>query len=64
MRKPAEGYKKINASDLGKAFQIKVSREVGRETEEVLKGFMDYHINRPVRSLKFLRELERTGVIK
>ena len=54
--------RKIQASSLEKAFKIKVSKEVGRETEEALRRFLSFHINRPIRSLKFLSELEKIGV--
>jgi len=55
--------RKIQTSDLARSFQIKVSKEVGRETEELLKRFLGFHINRPIKSMKFLGELEKIGVI-
>ncbi len=53
---------KIQLSDMAKTARIKVSKEVGRETEEALKRFLQYYINRPVRSLKFLEELQKVGI--
>ncbi len=53
---------KIKTCDLEKTSRIKVSKEVGRELEEVLKRFMQYHIARPVKSLTFLKELQKIGV--
>ncbi len=55
--------RRIKASDIEKTSRIKVSREVGKETELVLQRFMAYYINRPIRSMKFLRRLEKEGVI-
>ena len=55
--------RKIQESDMARTAGIKVSREVGRETEEVLKRFLKYHINRPVKSLGFLGELHKIGVV-
>ncbi|MFQ5952703.1 MAG: DNA repair protein RecO [Candidatus Omnitrophota bacterium] len=54
--------RKIIASPVVKTAQIKVSREVGKETEKLLKRFVQYHIARPVRSLKFLSHLEKAGI--
>ncbi|MFH1665465.1 MAG: DNA repair protein RecO [Candidatus Omnitrophota bacterium] len=53
----------IQKSDLARTSRIKVSREVGRETEDVLRMFLDYQIGRPLKSLKFLEQIEKTGVI-
>jgi len=49
--------KKIQETDISKTQHIKVSREVGEETENVLKKFLKHHINYPLKSLKFLEEL-------
>jgi DNA repair protein RecO (recombination protein O) len=51
--------RKIQESSFGRIAQIKVSKEVGRQTEKVLGMFVQYHINRPVRSLDFLRKVEK-----
>jgi len=55
---------KIQSSDIAGTSRIKVSREVGRETEKILKSFLGYHIGRPVKSLKFLEQLQKTGIVK
>ena len=54
---------KILESPIQKTQQIKVSKEVGEEAEEVLRTFIGYHINRPIKSLKFLGDLNKAGVI-
>ena len=53
---------KIQTSDLEKTSRIKVSKEVGRQLEGVLRKFMQYHIDRDVKSLKFLKELQKVGI--
>lgn len=55
--------RKIQTSDLKRTSSIKVSKEVGIETEKVLKRFMQYYISRPIKSLKFLGQLERSGIV-
>ena len=55
--------RKIQLSELPKTSRIKVSRDVGKETEDILKRFLQYHINRPVKSLKFLRQLQDEGIV-
>ncbi|MGD2278711.1 MAG: DNA repair protein RecO [Candidatus Omnitrophota bacterium] len=54
--------RKILASPMSMTSRIKVSREVGKETERVLKRFVRYHVARPVKSLKFLGHLEKAGI--
>jgi len=54
--------KKIQSSDLDKAWRIKVSKEVGEETEEVLRKFIEYHINSPIKTVKFFNSLESVGI--
>ena len=49
--------KKIQESETKKLANIKVSREVGEEAERVLLEFIAYHINRPIKSLKFLEKI-------
>ncbi len=49
---------KILQSPFEKLAQIKVSKEVGGEIEEVLEGFIRFHITRTIKSLKFLKEIE------
>lgn len=55
--------RKIQKSELARTSLIKVTREVGKETEEVLKRFLRYHINRPMKSLAFLEQLRRVGIV-
>lgn len=55
--------RKIQQSDLEKTAHIKVSREVGRETELILKRFLAYHLGRPMKSLKFLEKMEKAGIV-
>jgi DNA repair protein RecO (recombination protein O) len=55
--------RKIQQSDFDKTSHIKVSREVGRETERILKRFMAYHLGRPMKSLKFLEKMEKAGIV-
>lgn len=56
--------RKILSSDMDKAARIKVSREVGMETEEILGRFLKYHVGRPVKSLAFLEKLKKQGIIQ
>jgi len=53
--------KKIQETDMDKTLHIKVSRDVGMETERVLKQFLKYHINRETKSLKFLKMIEKSN---
>lgn len=55
--------RKIASLPLSRTGQIKVAREVGMETEKALKMFMPYHIGRQVKSMKFLEEMERGGIL-
>jgi DNA repair protein RecO (recombination protein O) len=54
--------RKIIESPIAKTSQIKVSKEVGKETEKILERFIRYHINRPIKSLRFLGQLKREGI--
>ena len=51
--------RKIQESELSKTSRVKVSKEVGQESELVLKGFMQYHVSKPMKSLRLLGDLER-----
>lgn len=53
---------KIRTSEFAKIAQVKVSREVGRETEEVLRQFLNYHIGKPLKSLAFLGQIKKAGI--
>ena len=54
--------RKVQSSSFDKVQQVKVSKEVGAETERVLKKFIEFHINRRVKSLNFLKDLKKVGV--
>jgi DNA repair protein RecO (recombination protein O) len=56
--------RKIQENDIRKTGQFKVTREVGIETQKILNSFVGFHINRPMRTMKFLGEMEKAGVIK
>lgn len=43
-----------------KVERIKVANAVGKELESILRKFLDYHIERRLKSLEFLREIEKT----
>lgn len=55
--------KKIQSSEISKLSGIKVSGEVGRQIEEILKRFLQYHIGKPIKTLKFMRGLKSVGVV-
>jgi DNA repair protein RecO (recombination protein O) len=55
--------RKVQSSSFDRIQQVKVSREVGAETEKVLKRFMEFHINRRLKSLNFLKDLKKVGAI-
>ncbi|MDP8259297.1 MAG: DNA repair protein RecO [Candidatus Aadella gelida] len=55
--------KKIGRTSIEKSAAVKVSKEVGKEAEIVLREFIKYHINRPIKSTKFLRQLELEKII-
>jgi DNA repair protein RecO (recombination protein O) len=55
---------KIRSSEFALTARIKVSREVGKETEEVLRQFLNYHIGRPLKSLAFLGQLRKAGIAR
>lgn len=49
----------IRALPFEKVKRIKVAREVGKELEEILRKFLDYHIERRLKTVEFLREIEK-----
>ncbi|MBD3426293.1 MAG: DNA repair protein RecO [Candidatus Omnitrophica bacterium] len=55
--------RKIQSSEIDRLAHIKVSSQVGRETERILKSFMAYHLGRQMRSLKFLETLQKERII-
>lgn len=48
----------IRACQFETAARIKVSREVGKELEMTLRRFLDYHIERRLKTLSFLNAIE------
>ena len=48
---------KVMESDMDKISRIKVSREVGRDLEQILDRFLGFHIDRRFKSIKFMREV-------
>lgn len=49
----------IMVSPFEKVARVKVSADVGRELESILRRFLDYHIERRLRSVQFLKEIEK-----
>ncbi|MDP2929448.1 MAG: DNA repair protein RecO [Candidatus Omnitrophota bacterium] len=43
-----------------KVARIKVANAVGRELESTLRKFLDYHIERRLKSLEFIKEIEKS----
>ena len=56
--------KKIRGMPFSRTQQIKVSKEVGIEAEKVLRSFTTYHVGHQMKSISFLRELEKNGVVR
>lgn len=42
-----------------KVANVKVSAKVGEELEEILRNFLDYHIERRLKTVGFIKEIER-----
>lgn len=51
--------RKIHSLPFSKTQHVKVSKGVGQETEKILKRFMQYHIGRETKSMKFLEDMEK-----
>jgi DNA repair protein RecO (recombination protein O) len=49
----------IQNSPFDKIDRVKVAQEVGKELELVLRKFLDYHIERRLKTVEFLKEIER-----
>jgi DNA repair protein RecO (recombination protein O) len=45
-----------------KMANIKVSKDVGKETERILSRLIKFHIGRQMKSLNFLKHLEKAGI--
>jgi DNA repair protein RecO (recombination protein O) len=48
----------VLSSPFEKAARIKVAMAVGKELETVLRRFLDYHIERRLKTVQFIREIE------
>lgn len=49
----------IRSSPFEKVERIKVAAKVGEELESILRKFLDYHIERRLKTLEFLKEIEK-----
>lgn len=49
----------IRSSPFEKVARVKVAMQVGQELERILRKFLDYHIERRLKTLEFLKEVER-----
>ncbi|MDD5422950.1 MAG: DNA repair protein RecO [Candidatus Omnitrophota bacterium] len=49
----------IRSSPFERVARVKVAAEVGKELESMLRKFLDYHIERRLKSLEFIKEIER-----
>jgi len=56
--------RKIRGMPFSKTARIKVSRDVGKETEVSLKKFIQYYIGRQAKSMKFLEEIEKKKILQ
>ncbi|MDD4956592.1 MAG: DNA repair protein RecO [Candidatus Omnitrophica bacterium] len=50
--------------DIERTGHIKVSREVGREMEGILKAFISFHVGRQARSMRFIEHLQARGIVQ
>jgi len=55
---------KVRGIPFSKTQRIKVSKSVGMETERILRSFTGYHIGREMKSIAFLGELKKKGIIR
>jgi len=55
--------RKVQRSDMSLLSRIKVSKDVGMESERILVAFLKYRVNRPIRSLVFMQKLDKWGVL-
>ena len=49
----------IRLSAFERIARVKVVNTVGRELESILRAFLDYHIERRLKSLQFLKEIDK-----
>jgi DNA repair protein RecO (recombination protein O) len=57
-------FKKIRSVPISRTAQIKLGGSMETEAEAVLGDFVRYHVGGNIRSLEFIRELERKGIIR
>lgn len=50
----------VLSSPFDRASRVKVAMPVGKELESILRKFLDYHIERRLKTVQFIREIERT----
>ena len=50
----------IRGSSFERVARLKVVSSVGKELEAILRKFLDYHIERRLKSLEFLKEIEKS----
>ena len=55
----AKFIKHIRALPFEKVARIKVAAQVGKELEVILRKFLDYHIERRLKTLEFIKEIEK-----
>jgi len=49
----------IRTSPFEKVARVKVAAQVGKELEAILRKFLDFHIERRLKTLEFLKEIEK-----
>jgi DNA repair protein RecO (recombination protein O) len=49
----------VRSLPFDKVERIKVSADIGRELEAILRKFLDYHIERRLKTVEFLKEIEK-----
>ena len=48
----------IRSSSFERASMVKVASEVGKELERLLRRYLDYHVERRLKTLEFIKEVE------
>lgn len=49
----------VLSSPFDRASRVKVAMPVGKELESILRRFLDYHIERRLKTVQFIREIEK-----
>ena len=47
----------IRSSSFERAAMVKVSADVGRELERLLRRYLDYHVERRLKTVQFIKEI-------